>query len=45
MEGQMPGMEGQMPSGEPAGVDQLPPPPPIGGPEMSEAGAPIPEEQ
>jgi len=48
MAGQMPGMEGQMPpgaEGQPAGVDQLPTPPPIGGPEMSEAGAPIPEEQ
>ena len=46
--GMQPGMEGQMPpgaEGQPAGVDQLPPPPPIGGPEMSEAGAPIPQEQ
>ena len=47
MEGMQPGMEEQMPpgaEGQPAGVDQLPPPPPIGGPEMSEAGAPIPQE-
>ena len=52
MEGQMqpemqPGMEGQMlppgAEGQPADVDQLPAPPPIAGPDMSDAGAPIPE--
>jgi hypothetical protein len=44
--GGMPGME-QPPMGgdEAAGVDQLPTPPPIGGPEMSEAGVPIPAEE
>ena len=36
----MPGMEEQ-PAGEPASVAQLPSPPPIAGPEVSEAGVPI----
>jgi len=40
----MPGMEEQPAEGQPAGVDQLPAPPPIAGPEMSEAGIPLSED-
>ena len=43
MAGAMPGME--QPEGEPAEVDQLPAPPPIAGPELSDAGIPISEEE